>query len=101
MLKLNLYFHGIEGLWWTSVMFVEILDGTRAFGDNTLWQQSIPSNRTYNQIHLMDYVFSLCKLFFHMPITIPLIQMEKLHDEVKMKYCMNDSIIHDNDSVCL
>ncbi|HKI07350.1 MAG TPA: hypothetical protein VKA09_03055 [Nitrososphaeraceae archaeon] len=26
MLKLNPFFHGIEGLWLTSVIFVEILD---------------------------------------------------------------------------
>jgi hypothetical protein len=60
-----------------------------------------PIEQNINQIHPMDYVFSLCKLFLHIPITIPLIQMDKLRDEVKMKYCMNDSIIHDNDSVCL
>ena len=60
-----------------------------------------PIEQNINQIRLMDYFFSLCKLPLYIPITIPLIQMDKLRDEMKMKYCMNDSIIHDNDSVCL
>jgi hypothetical protein len=58
-------------------------------------------------IHLINAVSKLAQkcdnesAFLHIPITILLIQMEKPYDEVKMKYCMNDSIIHDNDSVCL
>jgi hypothetical protein len=70
-------------------MLVEILD--MAPGPlEVIFYDDNPSHRTEHKPNSC-----IC------PITIPLNQMEKLHDEVKMKYCMNDSIIHDNDSVCL
>lgn len=82
-------------------MLVEILD--MALGPlEVIFYDNNPSYRTEHKPNSSyGLCFSLCKLFLHIPITIPLIQMERLHDEVKIKYCMNDSIIHDNDSVCL
>jgi hypothetical protein len=89
-------------------MLVEILD--MAPGPlEVIFYDDNPSHRTE---HKPNSSYGLCfslyvnsslyvNFFFICPITIPLNQMEKLHDEVKMKYCMNDSIIHDNDSVCL